>query len=589
MVRKIMPDGTLDGPEAFIAKGISRTLPSRFYDKVSFTQDFYNWYVQDIPLMIDMGVNSVRLESFLLADPRAAAMLDAFYKRQIKIIPVIPLSNFDTEANTQAALAIVRQFKDHPAILLWEVPAYTTGDTPSPPKIEVAAQKIKQVDPVHLVSAPFAVGTDGTWRLGQWLLENAPSVDIWGPGDEQYAITVEESSQWRHRTAKPCYQSTMGWIWNWDQMVQLDLSAERMNGNMIGGFYPLWAGGPSFPSNEGALVSNDRTTVTALYAKLRDRYRDNLQPTLVAQPRLDIGSGTSGYVNFSEYYLNGVSLYRNGGGNAGGRGITLAVLDTHTGMRFDLIENFDTWQYTQRFADLISLIDSLPNGSVFALAISDEGGLWKTDAVVEEFRKKIESLGSTKVRQVGQWSSWILVVRKGTGVLRETVGPSRSTLNESITLSITPDINFGLRPTPFAITQVPLMENGGRMIIGDSLAFTGKYTVESSPDLTHWTAATTGLAATRGRTYYTIPNPQTAPRQFYRARQNPAQKAAVGGIDLDARKLDLQIKRDGKGVPLPLGQQSGEMINIQGFAPVIYRIMPVDAGTCLGSGAPLTH
>ncbi len=50
---------------------------------------------------------------------------------------------------------------------------------------------------------------------------------------------------------------------------------------------------------------------------------------------------------------------------------------------------------------------------------------------------------------------------------------------------------------------------------------------------------------------------------------------APGGIDLNPALLDLQIKRDGNGVPLPLPQQPLEHMSIEGFIPVIINITPV--------------
>ncbi len=48
-----------------------------------------------------------------------------------------------------------------------------------------------------------------------------------------------------------------------------------------------------------------------------------------------------------------------------------------------------------------------------------------------------------------------------------------------------------------------------------------------------------------------------------------------GGIDLDGANLDLLIKRDGKGVPLPLAQQDISQLNeIEGFVPRIIEIRP---------------
>ena len=48
-----------------------------------------------------------------------------------------------------------------------------------------------------------------------------------------------------------------------------------------------------------------------------------------------------------------------------------------------------------------------------------------------------------------------------------------------------------------------------------------------------------------------------------------------GGIDLNSANLNLQIKRDGKGVPLPLIQQDmAQLSRIQGFIPEIIEIKP---------------
>ena len=56
-------------------------------------------------------------------------------------------------------------------------------------------------------------------------------------------------------------------------------------------------------------------------------------------------------------------------------------------------------------------------------------------------------------------------------------------------------------------------------------------------------------------------------------------KDQYGGIDFDPSKLNLQIKRDGRGVPLPLPQQNLENININGLYPVIINIMPINIQT----------
>ncbi|MBP9853300.1 MAG: hypothetical protein KBD53_00355 [Candidatus Omnitrophica bacterium] len=49
-----------------------------------------------------------------------------------------------------------------------------------------------------------------------------------------------------------------------------------------------------------------------------------------------------------------------------------------------------------------------------------------------------------------------------------------------------------------------------------------------------------------------------------------------GGIDLNPELLDLQIKRDGNGIPLPMLQQPADLLkNIEGFIPVIINLTPV--------------
>ncbi|MBF0618612.1 MAG: hypothetical protein HQL19_00410 [Candidatus Omnitrophica bacterium] len=47
-----------------------------------------------------------------------------------------------------------------------------------------------------------------------------------------------------------------------------------------------------------------------------------------------------------------------------------------------------------------------------------------------------------------------------------------------------------------------------------------------------------------------------------------------GGIDLNSSTLNMQIKRDGKGMPLPISQQNLDNIQIDGLVPVILDIKP---------------
>ncbi|MCC6758142.1 MAG: hypothetical protein IT395_00765, partial [Candidatus Omnitrophica bacterium] len=58
------------------------------------------------------------------------------------------------------------------------------------------------------------------------------------------------------------------------------------------------------------------------------------------------------------------------------------------------------------------------------------------------------------------------------------------------------------------------------------------------------------------------------------AKLKDADLKQVGGIDLSSDKMGLQIKRDGKGVALPISDQDIKDLRIDGLAPVILDIQP---------------
>ncbi len=58
---------------------------------------------------------------------------------------------------------------------------------------------------------------------------------------------------------------------------------------------------------------------------------------------------------------------------------------------------------------------------------------------------------------------------------------------------------------------------------------------------------------------------------------------AVGGIDLNAQHLDLSIKRDAKGMPLPASQQNWAQVSLSGLEPSIIKMEPVNLKELLGA------
>lgn len=56
----------------------------------------------------------------------------------------------------------------------------------------------------------------------------------------------------------------------------------------------------------------------------------------------------------------------------------------------------------------------------------------------------------------------------------------------------------------------------------------------------------------------------------------------TGGIDFNPASLNLKVLRDEGGVPLPLFEQPAELMNIEGFYPVILQILPANVPLLLG-------
>jgi hypothetical protein len=59
------------------------------------------------------------------------------------------------------------------------------------------------------------------------------------------------------------------------------------------------------------------------------------------------------------------------------------------------------------------------------------------------------------------------------------------------------------------------------------------------------------------------------------AQSSVSLRKKYGGIDMNAANLDLQLRRDGKGVVLPVSQQDLDNIRIDGLVPVLLDIKPV--------------
>jgi hypothetical protein len=61
---------------------------------------------------------------------------------------------------------------------------------------------------------------------------------------------------------------------------------------------------------------------------------------------------------------------------------------------------------------------------------------------------------------------------------------------------------------------------------------------------------------------------------------------SYGGINLDPAMLNMEIKRDGKGIVLPANQQPIFNMNLDGLMPVIINVTPANMAMLLGLNEP---
>jgi hypothetical protein len=81
------------------------------------------------------------------------------------------------------------------------------------------------------------------------------------------------------------------------------------------------------------------------------------------------------------------------------------------------------------------------------------------------------------------------------------------------------------------------------------------------------------------RNVVAVPVEEESPDAVVRTQGKPDK---IGGIDLNPGMLDLQIKRDGNGIPLPINMQPIETMHIEGFIPIIIQIVPTSVPLLLG-------
>ena len=164
---------------------------------------------QDLSLMIEAGINTIRV----YAPINDVAILDKIHAAGIKLIVGFGFNQggvFDIASGS--LLDYVTKYKTHPAILFWELgneynyhPEWFDGNINNwYTTLEKTAQMIHALDANHPVST--AHGEIPT----QEVLNENPSIDVWGVNVYRWDLPASLIEEWKSRSTKPLYFSEAG-------------------------------------------------------------------------------------------------------------------------------------------------------------------------------------------------------------------------------------------------------------------------------------------------------------------------------------------------------------------------------------------
>jgi len=197
--RQILVSGT-----PFFIKGVcyhpvAKGSNSRGFERLS----------EDIALMKEAGINAIRVYS-PVDDP---AVLDQIHEAGIKLIVGFGYNqNGYYDILTGSLLEYVEKYKNHPAILFWELgneynyhPEWFEGELSNWYRaMNDAAVKIKAADPGHPVATAHGELPDSL------AMAMCPDIDIWGMNVYRWDNPGTIFGQWSSISDKPMYLSEAG-------------------------------------------------------------------------------------------------------------------------------------------------------------------------------------------------------------------------------------------------------------------------------------------------------------------------------------------------------------------------------------------
>lgn len=220
MVSERKLDGSLQRERPFVIKGVcwspaSMGTPN---DRFKRIEEFGKWYRQDIELIRKMNANTVYTLLDFGEGPNTFKILDELYRNGVKAIVTVDL---DGSNDLERIQAIVPQYKNHPAILMWAIGnewninlyhhKFSTLREAAV-ATEAAVRLIKGLDPNHPVASIFGeIIIKGVQVPTPEIVNQlAPSVDVWGLNIYRGDNFGDLFDYWRSFSTKPIFFSEFG-------------------------------------------------------------------------------------------------------------------------------------------------------------------------------------------------------------------------------------------------------------------------------------------------------------------------------------------------------------------------------------------
>ena len=164
---------------------------------------------EDLALMIEAGVNTIRVYEPIVEK----SVLDQIDDAGIKVIIGFGYNqdgNYDILSRT--CIDYVNQFKNHPAILMWELgneynyhPEWFEGDIKNWYRaMNQMAADIRKNDDKHPITTAHGELPDSL------ALTSCPNIDVWGMNVYRWDNPKEIFGQWKKISNKPMYLSEAG-------------------------------------------------------------------------------------------------------------------------------------------------------------------------------------------------------------------------------------------------------------------------------------------------------------------------------------------------------------------------------------------